>query len=242
MVYNDEYVEQMEKVIADLRSGMKELNEQNKSLCAVLDTAKAETKRLAAAQETVRALTEENAHLRAELDTIKAENKALREKAETPAALQSGQAFGEQFTTFYELTDAELEALSPKRETKPAPSPETDFEIAEENGKTVLKKYRGNAKNVVIPDGVTSIGKEAFKNCKSLISVIIPDGVTSISKKAFKSCKSLISVIILDGVTSISEEAFRNCKSLTSITIPESVKNIGWGAFYYCLLRFAHKY
>ena len=157
MVYNDEYVEQMEKVIADLRSGMKELNEQNKSLRAELDTAKSETERLAAAQETVRALTEENVHLRAELDTIKAENKALREKAETPAVLQSGQAFGEQFTTFYELTDAELKALSP------APSTETDFEIAEENGKTVLKKYIGSAKNVVIPDGVTSISKEAFK-------------------------------------------------------------------------------
>ena len=39
-----------------------------------------------------------------------------------------------------------------------------DFII--ENG--VLKKYVGPGGDVVIPDGVTSIGEEAFRACSSL--------------------------------------------------------------------------
>ena len=39
----------------------------------------------------------------------------------------------------------------------------SDFVI--ENG--VLKEYKGSGGNVVVPEGVTSIGDEAFKNCKS---------------------------------------------------------------------------
>ena len=43
-----------------------------------------------------------------------------------------------------------------------------DFVI--ENG--VLVKYNGKDANVTIPEGVTSIGKEAFKDCKKLKSVM----------------------------------------------------------------------
>ena len=56
----------------------------------------------------------------------------------------------------------------------------------------------------IIPDGVTSIGDEAFGFCRSLTSVSIPDGVTSIGDGAFGWCESLTSVSIPDSVTSIS--------------------------------------
>lgn len=72
-----------------------------------------------------------------------------------------------------------------------------------ENG--CLKEYIGADKEVVIPNGVTSIGEYAFFRCKSLKSVIIPDGVTSIGNYAFSDCKSLRSVVIPDSVISIGE-------------------------------------
>ena len=45
-----------------------------------------------------------------------------------------------------------------------------------------------------IPDGVTSIGRYAFSNCKSLTSVTIPNSVTKIESYAFDECQSLKSV------------------------------------------------
>ena len=45
-----------------------------------------------------------------------------------------------------------------------------------------------------IPDGVTTIGYEAFLNCSSLTSATIPDSVTAIGYAAFANCGSLTSV------------------------------------------------
>ena len=106
------------------------------------------------------------------------------------------------------------------------------FEI--ENG--VLKKYteEPGVTEVVIPEGVTSIGAEAFEACGNLTNVTIPDGVASIGDCAFHGCSSLISIAIPDGVTSIGDGAFSDCSSLTSITIPGSVTSIGDEAFEAC--------
>jgi len=58
-----------------------------------------------------------------------------------------------------------------------------------ENG--VLKKYKGNDAEVVIPEGVTSIGYGAFYSCENLTTITIPDSVTSIGESAFSYCKNL---------------------------------------------------
>lgn len=88
--------------------------------------------------------------------------------------------------------------------------------------------------DLVIPDGVTSIGSFAFFNCESLTSVTIPDSVTNIGISTFLGCTNLTSLKIGDNVTSICDYAFYNCQSLTSITIPSSVTSIGNDAFAYC--------
>ncbi|MCD8086107.1 MAG: leucine-rich repeat domain-containing protein, partial [Clostridiales bacterium] len=88
--------------------------------------------------------------------------------------------------------------------------------------------------SVTIPDGVTSIGAEAFAYCESLTSVTIPSSVTSIGKYAFEYCTGLTSVTIPSSVTSIGNGAFRSCESLTSVAVPDSVTSIGSGAFSDC--------
>lgn len=110
-------------------------------------------------------------------------------------------------------------------------SSNNDFEI--ENG--VLVKYTGAGGDVVIPDGVTSIGDWAFSRCEGLTSVTMPDSVTSIEDHAFCECTSLTSIVIPNGVTTIGDYMFHSCKSLTSVTIPDSVTSIGKCVFVDCI-------
>ena len=87
--------------------------------------------------------------------------------------------------------------------------------------------------SVVIEDGVTSIGANAFDGCSGLTSITIPSSVTSIGEHAFYGCSGLTSITIPSSVTSIGAYAFSGC-SVTSITIPSSVTSIGAHAFWGC--------
>ncbi|MBR0485046.1 MAG: leucine-rich repeat protein [Oscillospiraceae bacterium] len=94
---------------------------------------------------------------------------------------------------------------------------------------------RADIKNVIIENGVTSIGKYAFIHCKNLISVTIPDTVTAIQTGAFWYCESLISAELPDSLLSIADYAFNTCESLTSAEIPDSVTSIGQAVFAHCI-------
>ena len=139
-------------------------------------------------------------------------------------------------------TATEAPTAEPTPDPTPEPTPLDRFKYKEINGGVEITKYDTSHfedGKVVIPSKingkpVTSIGEEAFSDCKSLTSVTIPDSVTSIGLSAFYYCTSLTSVTIPDSVTSIGEKAFSGCKSLTSITIPDSVTSIGQSAFSGC--------
>jgi len=89
-------------------------------------------------------------------------------------------------------------------------------------------------KSIQLPKKVTKIGKYAFINCRQLTNIQLPDGVTEIGEYAFVDCSSLTEISIPMGVTKIGESTFRICENLTSIQLPETVTEIGSNAFYSC--------
>ncbi len=97
---------------------------------------------------------------------------------------------------------------------------------------TELEQER--VKKVVIEEGVTSIGEEAFSFCYGLTEVCLPNGLTSIGAWAFECCNSLTKINLPEGLRVIGDGAFSECGSLVEIHLPESLTSIGGAAFSKC--------
>lgn len=109
-----------------------------------------------------------------------------------------------------------------------------------------------NIKSIVITNGVTTIGKNAFEYCRGLKSVTIPNSVISLGDNAFGYCNNLTSITIPNSVTNIGSFVFSRCDSLIvplfnnhvfaylprtysgEYVIPDGIRSIAGGAFADC--------
>lgn len=82
-------------------------------------------------------------------------------------------------------------------------------------------EHKDSINQLVIRDGVTSIGNYAFASLRNLTEVTVPDGVTSIGKEAFSMCSGMVDVTIPASVTSIGENAFYLCYRLENVHISD---------------------
>ena len=96
---------------------------------------------------------------------------------------------------------------------------ELRFRLLSDDTYEVLS-YTGTATEVVIPSNyngkrVTSVGEQAFVNCRSLTSITIPSDVTSIGTRAFNGCYRLVEVY-----------------NLSSLNITKSTDDNGYVGYY----------
>lgn len=90
--------------------------------------------------------------------------------------------------------------------------------------------------SVTLPGTLESIGSTAFYNCAALLGITVPASVTAIGVEAFANCLGLLSVNFLGtGLTTVAASTFYNCKALTAITLPEGVTTVSSEAFTGCL-------
>lgn len=89
-------------------------------------------------------------------------------------------------------------------------------------------------KRVLLPEGVTSIGKNAFYNFTLMTECNIPDGVTKIGMQAFYNCTALKHMFLPNSVDTIDDNAFEKCKAMDSLHCGMGVKYIGKRAFVDC--------
>lgn len=94
-------------------------------------------------------------------------------------------------------------------------------------------QFTGEYTSIILPDTLTSIGKNAFY-CRKLKSIVIPDSVTQIGASAFNGCVSLEKVTLGKNITAIPDSAFSGCTALSEITLSDNIETIGKKAFYNC--------
>lgn len=86
----------------------------------------------------------------------------------------------------------------------------------------------------IVPDGVTTIGANAFRAAQNLKHLYLPEGLTTISHGAIYGCHSLADIVIPTSVTTIGGYAFGDCKSLANIYCRSTVPaQAGEGTFAY---------
>ena len=95
------------------------------------------------------------------------------------------------------------------------------------SAKTTLLYCNRTATEIIIPGSVTTIGKEAFRDCDNLTSVTIPNSVTSIGYMAFYNCASITSLSIPNNVTEIGAAAF---EYIPNIVYSGTATGAPWGA------------
>ena len=86
---------------------------------------------------------------------------------------------------------------------------------------------------ITLPENLTTIEASAFYKTK-LETITIPEKVTAIPSGCFSLCENLREVILPNTLTTISQNAFEDCPILESINIPSSLENIEKRAFANC--------
>lgn len=95
-----------------------------------------------------------------------------------------------------------------------------------------LAFYNGDnttLKEVILPEGLTSIEEAAFANCTALEKLNVPSTVNTLGRWILENTK-VTSFTIPQGVTEIPASCFYG-SAITTINIPTSVKTIGNWAF-----------
>lgn len=102
-------------------------------------------------------------------------------------------------------------------------SEDSSIEVPDKLDGFVVRMIRGGAfrssnfRRIVLPDSITFIGAEAFKDCPSLEYVKLPLDLQVIQRSSFENCESLIEVVLPYGLKRIAKGAFRNCPELKSL-------------------------
>ena len=89
--------------------------------------------------------------------------------------------------------------------------------LIEVSTKTIIA---GCNKSVIPSDGsATAIAYRAFQGCNELVNVVIPEGITTVGQDAFSYCEKLESISYPKSVTKLEGEQFCGCVELKNVSV-----------------------
>lgn len=96
------------------------------------------------------------------------------------------------------------------------------------------RKYRKFINTVIIDDGITMVGTNAFHECINLETVILLDSVITINHFAFWGCSNLREIKLPERLAFIRQGAFSYCTALKTVNLPKTLCTIDFDAFKSC--------
>jgi hypothetical protein len=84
---------------------------------------------------------------------------------------------------------------------------------------------------IVVEEGITELGENAFAEQESVKTVTLPSTLTKIANSCFKDCINLQTVLGGTGVTSIEANAFKYCSLLETVELSSALLEVGEAAF-----------
>ncbi|MBQ7739775.1 MAG: leucine-rich repeat domain-containing protein [Eubacterium sp.] len=94
--------------------------------------------------------------------------------------------------------------------------------------------YQVKASSITLPDSLVSLGQYSLAFSTGITNLSLPFGFTSIGDYAFSNCSAMQSVSFPSTLKTISSYAFQNCSGISSVTIPYDVSVVGSYAFSNC--------
>ncbi len=87
---------------------------------------------------------------------------------------------------------------------------------------------------VTINESMTYIGNSAFQGCSSLKKIVLPSSLAYLGESAFEGCSSLEEIVLPEGVTQIGDNTFSGCSNLKKVVLPSFLDELGFRAFFEC--------
>lgn len=103
---------------------------------------------------------------------------------------------------------------------------------------TIISIGRGafegcSLEEVTLPEGVVEIGDNAFEY-SGIKNIELPNGIEYIGNKAFRLCYYLENISPIPNGTKLGEYCFESCSKLETVILPEDLTAIPMGLFQYC--------
>ncbi len=105
--------------------------------------------------------------------------------------------------------------------------------VIPEGVKKICKQafYDTKAKKIIVPETVTELDERAFYYCRGLEEIKLPTKISKMGNSVFQDCDKLKAVTLPEGLTKVPIATFKYCTSLSSVTLPESITQIETDAF-----------
>ncbi len=95
-------------------------------------------------------------------------------------------------------------------------------------------KHSGQITTIVVEEGVSSIGANAFLGMAQVTAVTLPSTLKAVGEYGFGFCRALTQVTFPEGFASLDSYVFSYCEALTSVTLPGSLTSVGTKPFNEC--------